>query len=242
MTATWLIARRELGAYLRTMSGYVIAAAVLFVNGILFNAFALGSQHDRLSTEVLSQFFYFSSGTTMIASVFLSMRLLAEERQTGTMVLLASSPVREREIVLGKFLSSLIFLALTTLAGAFMPLLILVNGKLSFGHVAAGYLGLLLLGSAALAIGTLGSALARSQVLAAIISGGMVVGMVIVWLLGSVTERPLNEIFLALALWGRHFPPFQAGMIHVRDVVYYLAVSYAALFISIRVLEARRWR
>jgi ABC-2 type transport system permease protein len=242
MTAVWLIARRELGAYLRTMSGYVIAAAVLFVNGILFNAFALGSQHDRLSTEVLSQFFYFSSGTTMIASVFLSMRLLAEERQTGTMVLLASSPVREREIVLGKFASSLIFLALMTLAGSFMPLLILVNGKLSVGHVAAGYLGLLLLGSAALAIGTLGSALARSQVLAAIISGGMVVGMVIVWLLGSVTERPLNEIFLALALWGRHFPPFQAGIIHLRDVVYYLAVSYAALFISIRVLEARRWR
>ena len=242
MTAAWLIARRELGAYLRTMSGYVIAAAVLFVNGILFNAFALGSQHDRLSTEVLSQFFYFSSGTTMIASVFLSMRLLAEERQTGTMVLLASSPVREREIVLGKFFSSLIFLTLVTLAGSFMPMLILVNGKLSFGHVAAGYLGLLLLGSAALAIGTLGSALARSQVLAAIISGGMVVGMVIVWLLGGVTERPLSDIFLALALWGRHFPPFQGGIIHLRDVVYYIAVSYAARFISIRVLEARRWR
>jgi ABC-2 type transport system permease protein len=242
MTATWLIARRELGAYLRTMSGYVIAAAVLFVNGILFNAFALGSQHDRLSTEVLSQFFYFSSGTTMIASVFLSMRLLAEERQTGTMVLLASSPVHEREIVLGKFFSALIFLALVTLAGSFMPMLILVNGKLSFGHVAAGYLGLLLLGSAALAVGTLGSALARSQVLAAIISGGMVVGLVVVWLLGSITESPLSEVFLALALWGRHFPPFQAGIIHLRDVVYYLAVAYAALFVTIRVVEARRWR
>ncbi|HEY5282978.1 MAG TPA: ABC transporter permease [Polyangia bacterium] len=242
MTAVWLIARRELGAYLHTMNGYVIAAAVLFVNGILFNAFALGPQGDRLSTEVLSQFFYFSSGTTMIASVFLSMRLLAEERQTGTMVLLASSPVHEREIVLGKFFSSLIFLALMTLAGSFMPLLILVNGKLSLGHVAAGYLGLLLLGSAALAIGILGSSLARSQVLAAIISGGMVVGLIIIWLLGSVTERPLNDVFFSLALWGRHFPPFQAGIIHLRDVVYYLAVTYAGLFLSTRVLEARRWR
>jgi len=174
--------------------------------------------------------------------VFLSMRLLAEERQTGTMVLLASSPIREREIVIGKFLSSLIFLAMFTLAGAFMPMLILVNGKLSFGHVAAGYLGLLLLGSAALAVGTLGSALARSQVLAAIISGGMVVGLVIVWLLGTVTEKPLSDVFLALALWGRHFPPFQAGIINLRDVVYYLAVTYAALLLSVRVLEARRWR
>jgi len=242
MTAAWLIARRELAAYLRTMSGYVIAAAVLLVNGILFNAFALGSQHDRLSTEVLSQFFYFSSGTTMIASVFLSMRLLAEERQAGTMALLASSPVRERDIVLGKFFSALAFLAIITLAGVFMPLLIVVNGKLSLGHVAAGYLGLLLLGGATLAIGTLGSTLARSQVLAAIISGLMVVGLIIIWLLGSVTERPLDEILFALALWGRHFPPFQAGIIHVRDVVYYLAVAYFALFVSIRVLEARRWR
>ena len=242
MTATWLIARRELGAYLRTMSGYVIAAVVLFVDGILFNVRALGSQQDRLSTEVLSQFFENSSGLVMAAAVFLSMRLLAEERQNGSMVLLASSPVRERDIILGKFLSAFIFLSLITLAGLFMPMLIMVNGKLSVGHVAAGYLGLLLLGSAALAIGTLGSTLARSQLLAAIISGCMVVCMIVVWMLGTVTERPLNDVFFALALWGRHFPPFQAGIIHVRDVVYYLAVTYFFLFVSIRVLEARRWR
>ena len=242
MTATWLIARRELGAYLRTMSGYVIAAVVLFVDGILFNVRALGSQQDRLSTEVLSEFFFNSSGLVMAASVFLSMRLLAEERQNGSMVLLASSPVRERDIILGKFLSAFIFLSLITLAGLFMPMLIMVNGKLSVGHVAAGYLGLLLLGSAALAIGTLGSTLARSQLLAAIISGSLLVCLIVVWMVGTVTERPLNDVFFALALWGRHFPPFQAGIIHLRDVVYYLAVTYFFLFVSIRVLEARRWR
>jgi len=242
MTATWLIARRELSAYLRTMGGYVVAAAVLFVNGILFNAFALGADHNRLSTEVLSQFFYLCSGTIMTASVFLSMRLLAEERQMGTMVLLASSPVRERDIVLGKFLSAILFLALMTVAGIFMPLLILVNGKLSLGHVAAGYLGLFLLGSASLALGILASALARSQLLAAIISGGMVVGMILLYPLGSLTERPLSEVLFNLGIWHKHFPPFQAGIIHLRDVVYYLAVTYFALFLSIRVLEARRWR
>ena len=242
MTATWLIARRELSAYLRTMSGYVIAAVVLFVDGILFNVRAMGTQQDRLSTEVLSEFFFNSSGLTMAAAVFLSMRLLAEERQNGSMVLLASSPVREREIILGKFLSAFIFLTLMTLAGVFMPMLILVNGKLALGHVAVGYLGLLLLGSAALAIGTLGSTLARSQLLAAIISGSLVVCLIVVWMVGTVTERPLNDVFFALALWGRHFPPFQAGIINLRDVVYYLAVTYFALFVSVRVLEARRWR
>ena len=123
-----------------------------------------------------------------------------------------------------------------------MPLLIFVNGKVSFGHIAAGYLGLLLLGSATLAIGTFGSALARTQVLAAIFSGCIVVALIVSWLLGKVTERPLNDIFVALALHGRHFPPFQAGAIHLRDVVYYLVVTYVALFAATRVLEARRWR
>jgi ABC-2 type transport system permease protein len=242
MRAALLIARRELGSYLRTMNGYIIAAAVLLVDGVLWNAFALGAQQDKHSAEVLSDFFYFSSGTTMIAAVFLSMRLIAEERQTGTLVLLTSSPVRAREIILGKFFSSLAFLAMITLATAFMPALIMINGRLSIGQVAAGYLGLLLLGSAALSIGTLGSALARSQVLAAILSGAMLVGLIVVWLLAGVSERPLNEVFLALALWGRHFPPFQAGVINLRDVAYYLLVTYFALFAYTRVLEARRWQ
>jgi ABC-2 type transport system permease protein len=242
MTATYLIARRELGAYLRTMSGYIIAAAALFVQGILWNAIALGTDHNRYSSEVLSQFFWVYSGVIMTASVFLSMRLLAEERLTGTIVLLASSPVRERDIVLGKFLSALLFLILMTLPSIFMPLLILVNGKLSYGHVAAGYLGLFLLGGASLALGILASALTRSQLVAAIVAGGMLVGMILLFPLGSLVERPLDEVLFALGIWHRHFPPFQAGMIHARDVIYYLAVMYAALFISIRVLEARRWR
>jgi ABC-2 type transport system permease protein len=241
MNATYLIARREIGAYLRSMTGYIIAAAVLLVNGLLFNAFALGGP-DKLSAEVLSLFFYFSSGTTIIASVFISMRLLAEERQTGTLVLLTSSPVHDWEIVLGKYVSAFIFLALITLATVYMPLLIFVNGKLSFGQLAAGYLGLLLLGSATLAIGTFGSALARTQVLAAIFSGLIVVALIVCWLLGKVTEHPFNDLFVALALHGRHFPPFQAGAIHLRDVVYYLMVTYVALFSATRVMEARRWR
>ena len=241
MMRTLLIARRELAAYLRTFQGYIIIAGVLAVDGLLFNAYALGGVSKR-SSEVLSLFFLFSSGTTMVASVFISMRLLAEERQAGTLLLLYSSPVKDHEIVLGKFLSALAFLALMTLATVFMPLLVMVHGKLSLGHIAAGYLGLLLLGSATMAIGTFGSALARSQVLAAIISGCLVVAMLILWLLAAITDRPLNDVFLALALYQRHQPPFQVGVVHLRDVVYYVAVTYFALFAATRVLEARRWR
>lgn len=241
MSATMLIARRELGSYLRSMTGYVIAAILLLVDGLLFNIFAIGGD-DKLSAQVLAQFFFYTSGLTMIASVFLSMRLVAEERQTGTLVLLTSSPVLDGEIVLGKFLSGFLFLAMVLALTLFMPLLILVNGKIAPGHLVAGYLGLLLLGSAAMAIGTLGSALARTQVLAAISSACLLTAMVLAWMLVKVTERPFSDVFASLAIHGKHFIPFQEGTIHLRDVVYYLMVTLVALFAAVRVMEARRWR
>lgn len=236
-----LIARRELGGYLRGMSGYVIAALMLLIDGLFFNAFAMG-EAERRSAEVLRDFFFYSSGLVMIASVLLSMRLIAEERQTGTLVLLTSAPVRDHEVVLGKYLSGFAFLALVTLATVYMPLLILVNGKISWGHLLAGYLGLLLLGGTTLALGTLGSALARTQVLAAIFSGVLVTTMLIAWMLARVTERPFSEFFQSVALYHKHFTPFMQGVVHLRDVVYYLAVIYFTLFVATRALEARRWR
>jgi ABC-2 type transport system permease protein len=241
MNATLLIARRELAGYLRSMSGYVIAGVMLLLEGVFFNAWVLGGG-ESLSSTVLSQFFVICSGVTMIFSVFISMRLLAEERQTGTLVLLTSSPVQDWEIVLGKYLSAVAFMAMITLATLYMPALIFVNGKVSFGHMVSGYLGVLLLGSAAVAIGTFGSVLARSQVLAVIISGAMVAAMVLCWNLARVTERPMSDVFNALALWNKHFPPFSTGSVHMRDVAYFLMVIYFALFASIRVMEARRWR
>ncbi|MFZ5468831.1 MAG: ABC transporter permease [Myxococcota bacterium] len=240
MKSVLLIARRELSAYLRTMSGYLIIAGVLFVDGLFFNFFALKGT-AKPSSEVLSDFFYYSSGLTMFCAVLLSMRLLAEERQSGTIALLYSSPVRDAEIVLGKYLSALGFLAVFLAATLYMPLLIWSYGKVSWGHVAAGYLGLFLLGSATLAIGTFGSALTKSQVLAAILSGCMVVSLVVCWLAAQATERPLAEIFTAMAVYG-HFKPFEQGLVHLRHVAYFLVVTYVGLFAATRVLEARRWR
>jgi ABC-2 type transport system permease protein len=236
-----LIARRELAAYLRSWTGYIIIAAILAVDALLFNVDAIGFA-DKRSSEVLSRLFFDLSGTTMIASVFISMRLLAEERQTGTLALLYSSPVRDSEIILGKFLSALAFLGILTLGTIYMPMMIMLHGKISWGHVFGGYFGLMLLGSSVLALGIFGSALAKTQVMAAIASGCMLVTFVLAWLVGRVSERPLSEIFTALALHGVHFQAFQAGIVHLRDVVFYLAVSYVFLFAATRVLEARRWR
>jgi ABC-2 type transport system permease protein len=240
MSAVLLIARRELRGYFRTMTGWIIAASVLLIDGLLFNAFAMEGQ--RRSTEVLTRFFYFASGPTMVAAIFLAMRLLAEERQLGTLALLYASPVRDRDIVLGKFLGALAFLSAVTLATVYMPLLILVHGHISVGHLLAGYLGLLLLGAASLGLGTLGSSLARNQILAAIIGAALLVSLLLAWLLASIAEPPFSALFAAIALHNAHFPAFQAGQVHLRDVTYYLLVTWVALFATTRVLEARRWR
>jgi len=240
MKAALLIARRELGAYLRTFSGYVIIAAVLALHGIFFNAFAIAG--TKKSAEVLQAFFWTCFGFTSVAAVLISMRLLAEERQTGTIDLLYSSPVKDVEIVFGKYLSSMAFLGLYLLATTFMPALILVNGKVSVGQIIAGYFGSFLVGSACLAVGIFGSALARSQVVAAIASGCMVIALVVSWLVAKVADRPLNDVFSNLALYQQHFPPFEKGLVHLRDVVYYVALTYLGLFAATRVLEARRWK
>lgn len=236
-----LITRRELQAYLRTMSGYIIIAVMLFLDGILFNAFAVQGTAKK-SSEVLAGFFVVTSGfPTMLCAIFLSMRLIAEERQTGTVALLYSSPIHDVEIVLGKFLASFLFLCLFLASTAYMPLLIAVYGKVSLGHIFAGYFGLMLVGACSLAIGTFGSSLVRSQVVAAVLSGVMLATLTACWLLTKVTERPLTDIVLGMAWWS-HFEPFTTGLIHLKHVVYFCLVTFIALFAATRVLEARRWR
>ena len=235
-----LIAQRDLSAYLRTMNGYIIIAVMLFIDGLLFNAFAVPGTAKK-SSEILADFFMLTSGVTMFGAVFLSMRLIAEERQNGTLALLYSSPVHDVEIVLGKFISSLAFLSLFFLGTLYMPGLVALYGKVSAGHIFAGYLGLVLVGAASLAIGTFGSALTKSQVVAAVTSGVMCLALTTCWLLTKVTDRPLTEIVLGLAWWG-HFDPFRSGLIHLKHLTYFVMVAFIALFAATRVLEARRWR
>lgn len=236
-----LIIRRELGAYLRSPLGYIVAAVVLLIDGLLFNALALGAESARKSSEVLRQFFYYSSGSTMAASLFLSMRLIAEERQNGTLTLLFGSPIRDYQIILGKFLSALIFLCALTAATVYMPLLILVHGKITVGQILVGYLGLFLLGAATLSLGLFASALTGSQLIAIISGAAMLVGLLICWMLGSITDRPVSDLVVWMSLWNKHFPSFMSGALNTQDVVYYVSLTYFFLFAATRVLESRRW-
>lgn len=238
---TLLIARRDLAAYLHGASGYIILAAVLFIDGLLFNAFALG-RGAEYSHRILEQFFYFCSGTTMIAGVLLTMRTFAEEQTTGTQLLLDTSPISQAQVVFGKYVAAMSMLALLTLCTIYMPMLIFVNGKVSLAHVAVGYLGLMSLGSATTAIGMFGSALFRSQVAAAILSGVIVVALLLCWLLSEITNPPLTNAIAYMALFDKHFVPFQEGRLLTSGLVYYASVTFGFLLLTTRVLEGRRWQ
>jgi ABC-2 type transport system permease protein len=201
-----------------------------------------GLTEKLLSAQVLQEFFFGASGTTMIAAIVLSMRLLAEERQLGTITLLNTSPVKDGEIVMGKFVSAFGVVALMTGLTIYMPLLILVNGKVSGGHIAVGYLGLLLLGAASVAIGLFASALARSQVVALILGALIMAPMLLLWALARAVDPPFNGFLSALSLHHENFRPFMVGILELGSVAYYLLVTYFFLLAATKTLEARRWR
>jgi len=242
MKGMLLIARRELAAYVNSIWGYVVMAAILALNGLFFNAFAVTGR-ARYSADVLEDFFYYSFGFTAVAGILLTMRLIAEERQTGTMTLLDSSPLSDAQIVGGKFLSAFLFLTLLTVMTLYMPALIFVNGKVSFGHIAAGYGGLALVGAASVAIGTFGSSLARSQLIAAVIAAVFALFLTVSWLLGKIVDPPLDGLISYMSWYDRHFlQSFGRGRVNTEDVVFFVSVTFVFLVMSVRVLAARRWR
>jgi ABC-2 type transport system permease protein len=242
MNALWLVTRRELSSYFNSIWGYIVAAVILVIDGLLFNAFAL-TDRPRLSFEVLRDFYYFSFGTTTIAAILLTMKLVAEEKQNNTIVLLDASPLSDWQIIGGKFLSALIFLVMLIGATAYMPALILVNGKVSLGHVMSGYLGLVLVGATVTAIGTFSSTLSRSQLVSAVVGSVITVFLLISWLLAKVAEVPLDGVLSYMSLFDRHFrTTFMEGRIDTRDVVYFVSLTFGFLMLATRFFAARRWK
>ncbi len=240
MNRALLIARRELGAYLTSTTGWLILAVVLLADGLLFNAFAMAG--EKKSFDVLQGFFYFSSGTTMVASIFISMRLYAEERQQGTLVLLETAPIAEHVVVIGKFLGAWSFLLLLLLLSGYLPLLVLVNGKVTAGHIIAGYVGLASLGAACIGIGGLASSLAKNQIVAAVVTGVAIVSLLLAWMLAKKIEGTLGDVVGFFDLFDQHYRSFSRGTIKLASVVYYAALTYGTLLFTTAVLAARRWR
>ena len=241
MRAILLLAGREIGSYARSPIGYVVAAVTLLIEGIYFYAFGLG-KGLLLSAQVLALFFEGAAGASIIVAALLAMRLLAGEREAGTLVLLNTAPVRESEIVLGKFVAGLAFIALLAALSIYMPALIFVNGRVSLGHIAIGYLGVVLIGAAALAVGLFASAVAPNQVVAALLSGALLGTLFLMFFVAPVTDAPINTFLSGLAIFHVRQRSFMTGVLKLENVLYNVGVAYLFLLAATKTLEARRWR
>ncbi|HEX2686655.1 MAG TPA: ABC transporter permease [Kofleriaceae bacterium] len=241
MRAISIIYRRELGTYLRSPFGWVIAAILLLIFGLFFQGYAMNG--ELLSAQVLERYFYVASGIPLVGGVLLSFRLLSEERQNHSMVLLTTSPVRDSDIVLGKFFAALSFLAIVLVLSVYMPIMIKINGKITSAQVLVGYIGLLLIGGATLSIGLFASSLTRQQLIAAVVAAALVALVCFIHLLATKVDPPLKDVIEQVDLWWIHFQyGFMKGILNLKDVVYYVATTYFFLLLSIKTLEAKRWQ
>ncbi len=240
ITRVTAIFRKELKSYFASPLGYVFILFYLLVsNGYFFFL------HDFFRVGQASMRGYF----VMLPWIFLffvpavTMRLWAEERKSGTLEVLLTMPLRETEIVLGKFFASLGFLAITLVFTITLPVSIGWLGRPDWGVIVGSYAGALLLGAAYLAIGLWISSLTESQVVAFIASVAaifllLVIGAAPHWL-GSVGWFAALGEYLSLFT---HFQNILRGVLDSRDVAYYVIVVWFFLYLNVKNIEARKWR
>ncbi|MHB9031298.1 MAG: ABC transporter permease [Candidatus Latescibacterota bacterium] len=173
----------------------------------------------------------------------LTMRLYAEERKTGTMELLMTSPITTLQVMMGKFFSALtiytVMLALTLFFNIIM--MIESGGKLDWGPVISSYLGSLLLGGAIISIGMFFSSLTENQIVAAATTMATVMGL---WLLIQTSrflDPPFSDFIRFLSL-SEHMESFTIGFIGLQHIVYFLSVTAFGLFLTGITIESTRWR
>jgi ABC-2 type transport system permease protein len=244
VTRVATIARRDVMALFVSPAGWVVAA--LFV--VLASAF--GFAVPVLAGQAATMDGVFGVITSFLLPILIpviTMRVFAEERSHGTLELLLTSPVRDWEVAAGKWLGAFTFYVLllaTTLVyvavlGVYVPGHL---GTLDLGLIGATYIGLLLVGAAATAIGVFASCLTQSQVIAFFLALAV---LLVTWyagsLLGLFTQPPVSRLFVYAGGFDR-FQSFSLGQVAVKDSVYFLSVAVAALFLTTRLIESRRWR
>jgi ABC-2 type transport system permease protein len=232
----WAIAQRELRSYFVSPVAYVVSALFLLISGFLFSLI-LGISNEASMRPLFGNF----AVIFLFIVPALTMRLLAEEQRTGTMELMLTAPVRDYELVLGKFLGVFLLLLIMLAITLVYPGILLLAGNPDRGPILAGYLGVILQAAALLSIGLFASSLTQNQIIAALLA---FVILLILWLadaLGNFTQGRIGDLFRFLSIT-KHFDEFPRGVIDSKDIIYFLSVTAAALFFTVQSVTARRWR
>ena len=248
------IARKELNSYFASPIAYVVIGAFALIFGLfyvsLLNWFVQqGMQMGQMGmggpVNVNQQMIRLLLQNTAVVILFVlpmvTMRCYAEEKRSGTMELLLTSPVTDFEILMGKFLGALALYA-CMLAVTFVHLAILFRyGNPDWRPIAAGYLGLLLLGGSFISVGLLMSSLTRNQIVAGMVTFGLVLLLWIVDWIGSFAGPRVEAVVSYLSITG-HLDDFAKGVIDTKHVVYYLSFITFGLFLTAKAVDSERWR
>jgi len=229
----YIVAGRELNSYFTSPIAYIVISVFLIFTGFSFfkDFFYFNQAEMRSLFEILPVMFTF-----VIPAV--TMRLFSEERHTGSLEILLTLPLTAMEVVLGKFLSALVFTIIMISPTLFYFFTVILVGNPDFGPAAGGYAGTVFLAAASVSIGLLFSSLTRNQIISFILAFA---ALFFLWLIDKVVIFiPSSLGFLAQLGMDFHFRNISRGIIDSRDIIYFLSVAAVSIMLTARILEKRR--
>ena len=252
MRTIFAITRKELEQYFASPIAYVVVSLFLLLSGIFFFLYLkfyiqqitmtgqMGQEAAEVSQAIMRPFFSNIAFFFLMIFPLITMRQVAEEKKLGTYELLMTSPVSVTQLVVGKFLGTVAFMAVILLLIAVYPAILFILGHPDLGPIATGFLGLLLLGAAFLAFGILFSALTDSQIVAAVLG---FVFLLILWIINFLTSADTwyGKVVQYISIYQR-FDDFTKGIVNFSDAFYYLSFAFVGLFITGIVLQSQRWK
>ncbi len=250
MRVCYTLFRRELNGYMLSVTGYVVIAAVAFLLGVSFTLVLLAYNGDSL-TVPLTELFYstlFFWLILLVATPVITMRLFAQELFSGTYETMMTCPVKDTHVVFAKFAAAFVFYTImwAPLFACLKAIEHYTGGKigLDWWPVASTMLGILLMGSLYIAIGCFASAVTRSQIIAAILSFGIGLTLFLLSFANASlgTQAPwLTDAIRYLSIV-EHMEDFVRGVVDSRRIVFYVSTAGLFLFLTVKVVEARRWK
>lgn len=242
MGTTFTILKREMRANFDSPVAYVVICLALVLLGFAF--FWLGDfwQGNRASFEQL--FVWIPRLLSLVVIPLLTMRVIAEERRSGTLEMLITLPVKDYEVIVGKFLGAwaiVLMLLASTMLFPVMMFKVWHLGSLDWGPIWAGYIGLVFYSAAAVAIGLLISSVTESQIIAFFVTW---VILLVLHLLGTGMKYVTNETMRAVmgfVSFDARLTPFTRGLVTTRDLLYFISITLGCLMASFRALERRKW-
>lgn len=249
MQAFLTLFRRELGGYFNSFTGYLVLAVVLLLIGLSF-AQIIDQLNDTPTTVPVTQLYYqtlYFWLILLLASPVITMRSFALEKDSGTFETLMTAPVSDRQVVAAKFAGALAFYLILCQPLLVSALVLRYFGgaqeAFDLGHLAATGVGILLLGCLYMSLGVFASSLTRSQMTAAMISfaGGLTLFMLSFATPDQLDPGMVAEVLAAINL-RQHMDAFAAGIVDTRAVVLLVSLTAWFLFLTLRVIESRRWK